>query len=279
MITLGIDASISVGGRPTSKYDFPEKVPKKLSDLENDLSQPDFSQNDPNRFDYIKNRTHYEETVWKDFSLNTEVLEIQGFTMPDAGEKITIKIDGIETEETVKTATSEVFGGIPYIYIGTSDFDSIVSGGTGWCILSEDGGVGVSNPDITISLPITVVHQIADKFVNTEGVARTFGYYFKNPHIATILYDDSGRKVSLYTIDENIIPSAGEHIVGTLSGSGLMVVSEAYKSCCLVKCFDIQDDGSNASVYMRHFIFGTNIDNMKQLAADYGYTHTTDPTA
>lgn len=37
MVTLGIDASISVGGRPTSKYDFPEKVPKKLSDLENDL--------------------------------------------------------------------------------------------------------------------------------------------------------------------------------------------------------------------------------------------------
>ena len=37
MVTLSIDASISVGGRPTGKYDFPEKVPKKLSDLENDL--------------------------------------------------------------------------------------------------------------------------------------------------------------------------------------------------------------------------------------------------
>ena len=278
---MSIDASISVGGRPTGKYDFPKKVPKKLSDLENDLSQPDFSQNDPNRFDYIKNRTHYEETVWKDFSLNTEALEIQGFTMPDAGEKITIKVDGIETEETVKTATIEAFEGMSYtyIYIGTSDFNSIVSGETGWCILSNAGCAGVSNPDITISLPITVVHQIPYKFVNTEGVVRTFGYYFKNCKIATILYDDSGRNVDLYTIDKNIIPSAGEHIVGSLSGSGLMVVSDVYKSCCLVKCFDIQDDGSNASVYMRQFIFGTNIAIMKQLAADYGYTQTTDPTA
>lgn len=34
---MSIDASISVGGRPTGKYDFPEKVPKKFSDLENDL--------------------------------------------------------------------------------------------------------------------------------------------------------------------------------------------------------------------------------------------------
>ena len=40
---MGIDASISVGGRPTSKYDFPEKVPKKLSDLENDLFYGDLS--------------------------------------------------------------------------------------------------------------------------------------------------------------------------------------------------------------------------------------------
>lgn len=274
---MAIDANISIDGKLRGRYDFPEKVPKKLSDLENDLSQPDFSQNDPNRFDYIKNRTHYEETVWKDFFLNQNYVEIQEFTMPDAGEKITIKVDGVETEENVKIAKIE--GIETYSYIGTSDFNSIVSGETGWCILSDDGCIGVSNPDVTISLPITVVHKIDDKFVNTEGVARTFGYYFKNYHIATILYDDSGRKVSLYTIDENFIPSAGEHIVGTLSGSGLMVVSDTYNSCCLVKCFDIQDDGSNASIYMRHFIFGTNIDNMKQLAANYGYTNTTDPTA
>lgn len=43
MVTLSIDASISVGGRPTGKYDFPEKVPKKLSDLENDLFYGDLS--------------------------------------------------------------------------------------------------------------------------------------------------------------------------------------------------------------------------------------------
>ena len=34
---MAIDANVSIGGKPRGRYDFPEKVPKKLSDLENDL--------------------------------------------------------------------------------------------------------------------------------------------------------------------------------------------------------------------------------------------------
>ena len=34
---MAIDAHISIDGKPRGRYDFPEKVPKKLSDLENDL--------------------------------------------------------------------------------------------------------------------------------------------------------------------------------------------------------------------------------------------------
>ena len=34
---MAIDAHISIDGKPRGQYDFPEKVPKKLSDLENDL--------------------------------------------------------------------------------------------------------------------------------------------------------------------------------------------------------------------------------------------------
>lgn len=34
---MAIDANISIGGKSRGRYDFPEKVPKKLSDLENDL--------------------------------------------------------------------------------------------------------------------------------------------------------------------------------------------------------------------------------------------------
>ena len=34
---MAIDANISIDGKPRGRYDFPEKVPKKLSDLENDL--------------------------------------------------------------------------------------------------------------------------------------------------------------------------------------------------------------------------------------------------
>lgn len=34
---MAIDANVSIDGKPRGRYDFPEKVPKKLSDLENDL--------------------------------------------------------------------------------------------------------------------------------------------------------------------------------------------------------------------------------------------------
>ena len=34
---MAIDADISIDGKPRGRYDFPEKVPKKFSDLENDL--------------------------------------------------------------------------------------------------------------------------------------------------------------------------------------------------------------------------------------------------
>ena len=34
---MAIDANISIDGKPRGRYDFPEKAPKKLSDLENDL--------------------------------------------------------------------------------------------------------------------------------------------------------------------------------------------------------------------------------------------------
>ena len=34
---MAIDAHVSIDGKPRGLYDFPEKVPKKLSDLENDL--------------------------------------------------------------------------------------------------------------------------------------------------------------------------------------------------------------------------------------------------
>lgn len=34
---MAIDANISIGRKSRGRYDFPEKVPKKLSDLENDL--------------------------------------------------------------------------------------------------------------------------------------------------------------------------------------------------------------------------------------------------
>lgn len=34
---MAIDANISIDGKSRGRYDFPEKVPKKLSDLENDL--------------------------------------------------------------------------------------------------------------------------------------------------------------------------------------------------------------------------------------------------
>ena len=142
-----------------SRTDVPVvKIDKKY------LIQPDWNQNDETAADYVKNRTHYEESVYIDYVLNESGTDIVGLSIPEVGETITVKINGVESTETVKKSRSGALG--DYRYIGNIDYDALRRGGTGWCVIAVSTGIfSFAKPDTTISVWTTVIHKIDPKYL------------------------------------------------------------------------------------------------------------------
>ena len=176
--TEGQVVVIGANGRPTAvdivanniEYDnsvsglLSTSVQNAIDELATISVQPDWNQNDETAADYVKNRTHYEESSYTDYVLNMDGPEIVGFSMPEVGGTITVKINGIESAETVKTGTSGPLGN--YTYIGNNDFDSLRAGGTGWCVVATSGATfGFANPDTTMSIGTSVIHKIDEKYL------------------------------------------------------------------------------------------------------------------
>lgn len=239
-------------------------------------AQPDWNQNDSTAADYVKNRTHYEESSYTDYVLNAGGTQITGFSMPEVGETVTVKINGVESVETVKTGTSGTIGN--YTYIGTIDFDSLQSGGAGWLVAESMGNaMGGANPDTTISVENIVVHKIDDKFINFDGLARTFDYHFKGYTIYKRLYKDDGRECALYTCDNFILPEVNSTLVGFMDEIGFSYVYIVGANSCFVTGVII--NAADGSITFKNTVFGTNTTEMEQLAAENGYTLTTKPNA
>ena len=239
------------------------------------LAQPDWNQNDDTQPDYVKNRTHYEESAYVDYALSMSVTTIVGFSLPEVGETITVKINGVDSAETVKEAESSLMG-CSYKYIGNIDFDSLSTGGTGWFVGEVQGRAsGLANPDTTISLECIVVHKINNKFINFDGFTRTFDYYFKNYTIYKTLYDNTGNECVLYTCIDFILPDSGLQLLGFMNEMGLSKVGSTSMYSCLVTGYVLGD----TRYYTRNVVLGTNVDDMKKLAANSGYTFTTKPNA
>lgn len=255
-------------GQPTEweAVDMPEQV------------QADWNQNDSTSADYVKNRTHYEESTYVDYILNRGGTPFVGLSMPEVGETMTVKINGVESTETVKEAESSIFGA-SYKYIGNIDFDSLTSGGTGWCVAEVQGHAsGLANPDTTITIETIVVHKINNKFINFDGFVRTFDYYFKgNFNIYKTLYDDNGNECSLYVYNNIILPEVGSQLLGFMGEVGFSKVDSIRISSCFVTgfIFNMAYDG----VVVKSTILGTDTSEMEELAAEYGYVHTTNPKA
>ena len=238
--------------------------------------QSDWNQNDSTAAEYVKNRTHYEESSYTDYVLNTDGTEITGFSMPEVGETVTVKINGVESAETVKTGTGSVVGS--YKYIGTIDFDSLQAGGTGWLVAGITGqAIGFANPDTTISVLTTVIHKIDDKFINFDGLVRTFDYHFKGCNIYKRLYKNDGSECELYTCDHFILAEANSKLFGFMGEIGLSKVGSNRTSSCFVKGVIINT--ADGSITFKNTVFGTNTTEMEQLAAENGYTLTTKPNA
>ena len=240
------------------------------------LAQPDWNQNDETAADYVKNRTHYEESVYIDYVLNMDGTEIVGLSIPEVGETVTVKINGVESVETVKKSRSGALG--DYTYIGTIDFDSMRRGGTGWLVVGIKGqAFGFANPDTTMTLETIVIHKISDKFVNFDGLVRTFDYHFADYTIYKHLYKDDGSACALYTCNNPILPEANSKLLGFMSEIGLSKVVSTSANSCFVTGVII--DTIDGSITVKNTIFGTNTTEMEQIAAEYGYTLTTNPNA
>lgn len=112
-----------------------------------------------------EDRLAYDYTEWKDFtlSLSENGLEITGFTMPSVGDTVTVKVNGVESVETVKLGEIE---GQSYSYIGPTDIAGLFSGTEGWCIGNVDADVlGLANPETTVSLFITTPSKIKYEYL------------------------------------------------------------------------------------------------------------------
>ena len=275
------DTGVSVGSSimvdselsDTSENPVQNKVIK--SALDKLGVQSDWNQNDDTQPDYVKNRTHYEESTYVDYVLNMRPTEITGFSIAEVGEATTVKINGVESAETVKEAESSTMGG-SYKYIGNIDFDSLLTGGTGWFVGEIQGRViGLANPDTTIAVEIIVVHKINDKFINFDGFVRTFDYHFKDYTIYKTLYKDDGRECSLYMCNNFILPERGSQLFGFMGETGFSSVGSVTAQSCFVYGYIIS--GVDGSIEIRQVIFGTNTTEMEQLAARNGYTLTTKP--
>ena len=239
-------------------------------------AKPDWNQNDSTAADYVKNRTHYEESSYTDYVLNADGTQITGFSMPEVGETVTVKINGVESAETVKNGTSGPLGN--YTYIGTIDFDSLRAGGTGWCVAEIMGHVsGFANQDTTITVESIIVHKINDKFINFDGLVRTFDYHFKGYTIYKRLYKNDGSECALYACDHFISPEPNSELFGFMSEVGFSNVGSTGAHSCFVNGITIS--GVDGSITIKNTVFGTNTTEMEQLAAANGYTLTTKPNA
>lgn len=238
-----------------------------------EASKANWNQNDDTKSDYVQNRTHYEESTYTDYVLNMSGIEIAGFSLPEVGDTVTVKINGVDSAETVKVAE---FNSMTYKYIGNIDLGSLLNGGSGWCTLDLQGHVGgYAKPDTTITVETIVVHKINEKFINFDGFVRTFDYHFKDPTIYKTLYNDNGDICLLYRCNSFILPKS-DQLFGFMSETGFSRVGDLGVNSCFVTGFIISD---LSSITIQKVVLGTNTTEMEQIAANNGYTLTTNPNA
>lgn len=117
-----------------------------------------------------EDRLAYEYTEWKDFTLNydTNGIEITGFTMPPVGDTVTVKVDGVESVETVTFFKVDDYRYIRYI--GRSPLE-IAQGAPGWSIAYYSEGeqvLGIAKVPTIVSLLVTEQHNIDQKYIPKE---------------------------------------------------------------------------------------------------------------
>ena len=237
-------------------------------------AQADWNQNDDTQPDYVKNRPFYSETKTVTIENATAIL-LEGFPGFVTGDTVTVNVDGVEHSLVAYYDESEG------VFTVGDIFSSIENGEgqLGWQIYSPDGKLAefYATEAHTISYLGVFIHKIDDKFVNLDGLVWTFGYHFKDYMHYKTLYNSSGDRCILYTCSDFILPEIGSQLFGFMNELGFSIVN----SVDLYSCFltGVIIDTINSKIHIERVVLGTDTSYMEAMAADSGYTHTTNPNA
>ena len=225
-----------------------------------------------------EDRLAYEYTEWKDFTLSSDShLDFTGFTMPSVGDTVTVKVNGVESVETVKSGEMR---GLSYTYIGSVDMAGYVSGTNGWLVayIPGEGILSGANPETTISLLVTYQHKIDEKYIpQDKNFVRPLSYYIGNDgDVANKLYYNESGDVLFANKRSNIImPKENESTFIYDNGDiGIGQFGSMKFSSFVVYVYKFTE----GVMRNRYEIYGTNETEFAELAASYGYTLTTKPT-
>ena len=225
-----------------------------------------------------EDRLAYEVTGWKDFVLNSSQKEITGFTMPPIGDTVTVKVNGVESVETVKSGEIE---GQSYPYIGSTDIAGLNSGDRGWIVYvavleGKSYTIGIAIPETTISLLITEQHKIDEKYIQQDkNFVRPLTYYIGGYTLFKHYYTKSGEEITAYKCNSiKHLPHNGETVVYDQNKIGLGQIGSVTNNTFIITIFILTPSGSSGL----RCIYGTDETEIAKLAARYGYTLTTKPT-
>ena len=275
-------------------YDTKDVVSGKLNVNSNGVINPNstvpFTNGTPNQYLVTngdgtvrwQDQLAYETSLWKDFVLSASLTQITGFTMPSVGDTVAVKVNGVESVETVKSAEVE---GQSYSYIGSVDIVGLNSGANGWNIVCPNDGqsacVGSSRPKTTVSLFVTEPHKIDEKYIpQDKDFIRPLSYYADRWHHFANYYNESGDEVTCYKCDNINMPGLHDKMfidadVSQFSiGCILSKLSHSFSASVCV----LDPRNNENSIYSDMIIYGTDETEMTQLASMMGYTLTTKPT-
>ena len=225
-----------------------------------------------------EDRLAYEYTEWRDFALSLGArTEITGFTMPPVGDTVTVKVNGVESVETVKSGEIE---GQSYSYIGSIDMAELGSGAEGWIVFNIGGVYGLANPETNVSLFITEQHKIDEKYIQQDkNFVRPLSYCIDGYALFKNYYNESGEEVTTYKCDSIKLPDNNRIFVYDLAGEmgmGNFIVVEPkafFTGICIFTTI-----GTTSKISHTYEIYGTDETAITELAAKEGYTLTTKPT-
>lgn len=235
--------------------------------------QSDWNQNDDTQPDYVKNRPFYSET--KNVTIeNVTDAKLEGFPTFVTGDTVTVNVDGVEHSLVAYYDESEGVFTVGDIYSSIENGE----GQLGWQIYADASGAFFYAKEAhTISYLGVFIYKIDDKFLNLDGLVRTFDYHFKDYALYKTLYNSDGDECTLYTSSDFILPKPGSKLFGCMSGLGFSIVDSVYLYSCFITCVKI--DTINSRISIVRVVLGANTSEMETMAADNGYTYTTNPKA